>query len=73
MRAVRKIDCDGMFTPGEARTMDGGSFAPVTRSLTGALTGSTTRRAITQLLSGLAFGGPLGLQKLSQAEAKCKK
>jgi hypothetical protein len=53
--------------------VDEGSFDGLTRSLTASLTGSTTRRGITRLLSGLALGGPLALLGLAEAEAKCKK
>jgi hypothetical protein len=53
--------------------MDRSSFDALARSLTGALAGTTTRRGITQLLGGLALGGPLALLRRGEADAKCKK
>src|SRR5215213_1036674 len=58
--------------------MHNASFDAVTRSLTAALTGRTTRRGMTRLLAGLALGGPLALLGRSPAAAKktcspCKK
>jgi hypothetical protein len=42
-------------------------------ALTPNLTTTGSRRGITRLLAGLTLGGSLGLLRLSQAEAKCKK
>ena len=42
-------------------------------ALTPTLTTTGSRRGITRLLAGLTLGGSLGLLRLSQAEAKCKK
>ena len=49
--------------------MDGSRFDRLTRSLTEV----RSRRGLTRLLSGVAFGGPLVLLSLAEAEAKRKK